>query len=102
MLAQFYNSERGKAMRIVVFNPNDPQPRVCDIAGDLHSMQDVVNGCIEVVRLHDGNAIVCNEDGTPRDLEPNRIIDGHVYRGTFFVARIMGEKIVSLTLKDAA
>jgi hypothetical protein len=64
-------------------------------------MQNVVGGAMNIVLLPDGNAIVSNKNAQIKNLEPNRLIDGHVVRGYFFVCRIFDEKFASITLIDA-
>jgi hypothetical protein len=83
-------------MRIVVFNPNDPTPRVHDLSV---SARDVVNGTAKLTLLPDGNVLVSNASSGG---EPNRMVDGHVVHGTFFVARLYEGELVGLTLADTA
>ena len=38
---------------------------------ELHEMQEIVGGWIEIVRLRDGSIMVVNEEGKVNRLEPN-------------------------------
>lgn len=80
--------------KIVIVEPNKKLPYKAVIDGSLESMQNLVDGWIEVCRppLHtDGAVIICNEEGKIRHLRPNRKLhfeDGVLYDvicGTFFI-----------------
>lgn len=57
-------------MRVLVKNPGkDPQTMV--ITNNLHLLQQLVDGPIEVHTLTDGLVMIVNEEGKLKNLEPN-------------------------------
>lgn len=61
-------------------------PEVTEINNDLKSMQEMVDGYIQIVPLGDDACIVCNEEGKLIGMEANRILGCDVIVGPFFVA----------------
>lgn len=87
------------------------RPYGATICPKLHSMQDIVGGCIQVVYdglLNDDAVIVCNEAGKLVGLPANRALrDGRskvqdVIHGTFMVVGTAGEDFTSLTPRQFA
>lgn len=87
------------------------RPYGATICPKLHSMQDIVGGCIQVVHdglLNDDAVIVCNEAGKLVGLPANRALrDGRskvqdVIHGTFMVVGTAGEDFTSLTPRQFA
>lgn len=79
---------------------------VREIAGDLKSMQELVDGQIEVMG-HDkipGLLYVVNEEGyvIPGRYKPNRRVynGGYTIMGNFFVVKAEGEEFVGLDDED--
>ena len=61
-------------MRVLVKNPGkDPQTMV--ITNNLHLLQQLVDGPIEVHTLTDGLVMIVNEEGKLKGLEPNFYVD---------------------------
>ena len=61
-------------MRVLVKNPGkDPQTMV--ITNNLHLLQQLVDGPIEVHTLTDGLVMIVNEEGKLKNLEPNFYVD---------------------------
>lgn len=87
------------------------RPYGATICPKLHSIQDIVGGCIQVVQdglLKDDAVIVCNENGKLVGLPANRALrDGRskvqdVIHGTFMVVGTAGEDFTSLTPQQFA
>ena len=90
-------------LKVLVVEPMKPC-EVREIPDSLKAMQEIVGGHIEFsAPFPDPAAIICNEQGKNLGLPYNRPLcglDGIPYDilcGTFFVARVEGEKLVSLT-----
>lgn len=89
------------------------RPYGATICPKLHSMQDIVGGCIQVVHdglLNDDAVIVCNEEGkrggyllpANRALRDSRGKVQDVICGTFMVVGTAGEDFTSLTPRQFA
>lgn len=55
----------------IVFKEPDKPPRTMVIPNDLHTLQQLVDGYIEVVRLNNGLLAIVNEEGKLRGLKPS-------------------------------
>lgn len=86
-------------IRILVVEPNQ-EPKVAKIKNELSSLQEIVNGLIEIVELECNVDIVCNEEGKINNLEVNRIITNDVICGTFFIVGQHKEDTISLSRKQ--
>ena len=84
--------ERMNAMNIIVYEPNK-EPYVKEIKGSLKSMQGIVGGYIETLRVMSDCVAVCNEEGTLKGLPLN---DRKWIRlcGTFFLCKTKGDEFV--------
>ncbi len=98
---------------VVLVKPGE-YAKIVEISDELESMQGVVGGYIEeYMPFDDDVAIICNEEGKLKGMEPNRSIytknnEGEERRsdiicGTFFVcyAPIESEKFLSMPEKLA-
>ena len=74
-------------MKILVVEP-EKEPYVKDIENELSDMQEVVGGLIEPIYFHDDDKalVFCNEEFLLNGSEPNRMVEGTLVHGTFFVA----------------
>lgn len=89
-------------MRVLYFKPGVIRPMIYRIDGDLASMQQTVGGYIETVPLGDGLVLVCDEEARLKGSPPNRVIDGIVICGAFFICRQGRDgDLTDLTLTDA-
>lgn len=79
--------EKYTKITVIVVEPNK-EPYKKQIRNDLYSLQDAVDGLIEVVHpFYDGDAvIVCNETGQLSNLPANRAVNSDVIVGTFIIA----------------
>lgn len=89
-------------IRVLVVEPGkDPEVRV--IENSLEAIQQIVQGCIECVTLHDKAGedldLICNEEGKIRNLQMNAIIPeiGDMIFGTFLIAGTNRDEFASLT-----
>lgn len=71
-------------MKILIVEPNkEPYESLLD--NKLEAMQSIVGGYIEIVKLDNDTALVCNEEGKLTELEGNRRVGQDVIAGTFFI-----------------
>lgn len=89
-------------IRVLVVEPGkDPEVRV--IENSLEGIQQIVQGYIECVTLHDKAGedlmLICNEEGKIRNLQMNAIIPeiGDMIFGTFLIAGTDRDEFASLT-----
>ena len=85
-----------KEIKILVVEPSKKPLEVRVIKNELHELQAIVGGYIEVVMLEDV-ALVCNEEGKLLNLKPNIRIGNDIICGTFFLCGVDGEDFASLT-----
>lgn len=90
-------------MKVVMLEPNKPA-YVKEIANDLASMQDIVEGYIEIIYpFEDENiGLVCNEEGKINGLPLNRAIRANgkiidVIAGTAFICDCSEDELQSLS-----
>lgn len=83
-------------------------PAVVEVDNELHALQRLVGGHIEVVPYsQDGKILlVCNEEGRLLELEPNRnVLLGEKYEqaifGDFLLVGARGEEFTDLTPEQA-
>ena len=74
-------------MKILVVEP-EKEPYVKEIGEELSDMQKVVGGLIEPIYFPDDDKalVFCNEEFLLNGSEPNRMVEGVLVHGTFFVA----------------
>ena len=77
-------------MEILIFNPNNPNPHRWVIDGSVQSAVDVVGGNHIRALPINGNLLLVYDQHAD---EPNRIIDGAVMHGTFFVCDRAGRDL---------
>lgn len=71
-------------IKVIVKEPGkDPEDKM--VKNELHALQKIVGGLIEVVPIGNGVLLVANEEGKIRDLPFNCKIAGHRIFGTFFL-----------------
>ena len=96
------SDEKYPLLKVLVVEPMKPC-RVQEFPGTLEAMQNIVGGYIETVHSFPDAVIVCNEEGKLLGLPFNRPLmdeNGQPYDilcGTFFIAGIGEEDLVSLT-----
>ena len=89
-------------IRVLVVEP-EKDPEVRTIENSLEGIQQIVQGYIECVTLHDKAGedlvLICNEEGKIRNLQMNAIIpeiDDMIF-GTFLIAGTDRDEFASLT-----
>lgn len=60
-------------------------PDVIELGNDLRSLQEAVDGHIEIVGLESGVGILLNEEGKLLQMEPNRRLGRDILVGVFYV-----------------
>ena len=83
-------------IRVIIKRPDEEFGHIAYIMNTLESLQAKVGGFIEVVRLTPKVAIICNEEGKLRGMDPNMRIDGTLLVGTIVIAGIDGEEFGSI------
>lgn len=71
-------------------------PRRVLLKNDLKTLQDIVGGYIEVVKIAYNIAIVCNEEGRLMNLQKNVVVNGRVYVGPILIVGVDGEDFDTL------
>ena len=90
-------------MKIVLVEP-EKEARITEIKGELHEMQEIVGGLIQVLYpwMDDWVALICNDEGKIMGLPLNRVLkDYDVIAGTFFVCGLSEDNFGSLTDQQA-
>lgn len=72
-------------IEVLIVEP-DKLPYEKTIINDLKSLQNEVDGLIEMVDIDDNASIICNEEGKILNLNLNRIVGNDVIAGNFFIA----------------
>jgi len=75
------------------------EPYVKEIPNDLETINKIIGGYMEVASLTDDLIVVCNEEGMRLDLPLNDNLGLNIL-GNFFVARIEGTDLASITDED--
>ncbi len=89
-------------LRVVVCRVGAP-PAIEMIPSGLKSMQAIVGGMIELIRLTRTVDMWCNDNALAEGLLPNRQVGDHYILGDFFIASHNAEgDTVGLTEEDAA
>lgn len=97
-------AEQKKEMQVLIVRPGEYAERV-KIDGSLKSMQDIVEGMIEVVYPWEERvALVCNDEGLLEGLPMNRYVPemGQPIAGTFFVCGFSDDRLTGLTDEQLA
>ncbi len=79
--------EKYSKIKVLIIEPGQ-EPRPAEIINDLYTLQDIVDGYIEITHPNDDGsvAVIFNEEGKLRGLSPNREISGNMYVGKLIVA----------------
>ncbi|MDD3453555.1 MAG: DUF3846 domain-containing protein [Bacilli bacterium] len=82
---------------ILKVEPNE-LPYEKEIINDLKSLQNEVDGLIEMIDIDDKTCLVCNEEGKLLGMDLNRVVGNDIIAGNFFISRFneTGD-LVSLT-----
>lgn len=80
----------------VVIKKVGQKPEVKEIKGELHEMQEIVGGHLEVIGLFDGIFCVLNEEGKLIGLPANFALTYDVIVGDVFFCSVRGEDFASL------
>ena len=83
-------------MMKVVIKKAGQKPEVKEIKGELHEMQEIVGGHLEVIGIFDGIFCVLNEEGKLIGLPANFALAYDVIVGDVFFCSVSGEDFASL------
>lgn len=75
------------------------EPYVKEIPNELEAINQIVEGYIETAPLINGLIVVYNEDGMHLGLPLNNNLGLNIF-GNFFVARVNGTELASITDED--
>ena len=85
---------------ILKVEPNE-LPYEKEIINDLKSLQNEVDGLIEMIDIDDNICLVCNEEGKLLNMDLNRVVGNDIIAGTFFISRFNeAGDLVSLTKEE--
>lgn len=79
-------------MRALFKAPENDKFREIVIPNDLHVLQQLVGGYIEVVTISEDAAVICNEEGHILRLPYNCEYEGVMYVGPILVVGVDGEE----------
>lgn len=94
----------GSSIRVIVKRPEDKVGKPMHIVPTLERLQGIVEGYIQHVPIGDGLALICNEEGKLREMEPNFVImDGlgqliDYIVGPVIVAGVKGEELADVPI----
>ena len=94
-----------KTIRVAVYRTG-MEMAIEEIPAGLESYQEIVGGYIAHVPLMiDDLVLICNEEGIPLGLSPNRVHrwpngETEMIRGDFFVCRVLDDDYAGLTDDD--
>ncbi len=77
----------GKQVKILVKRVGKA-PEVITIENKIETMQGIVGGWLEEVRVNDRMVLMCNEEGRLKNLPPNVVVQGHLIVGDCFLCRV--------------
>lgn len=89
-------------IRVIIKRPDEKYGHVAWISNTLENLQKTVDGYIETVTIATDAAIVCNEEGKLRNLEPNMTILGEPFVGTIIFVGVKGEEFTDFPLNFEA
>ena|SRR5579864_3114881 len=94
-----------RVIKVAHFIVGHPYPQYKAVEDELKTLQDLVGGFIEMVRLPNGLVLLCNEEGLMRRLPVGfAVMANHgvqTIHGNFFVCRESGENFASLRETDS-
>jgi hypothetical protein len=76
------------------------EPEQVTITNELAEFQRLVGGYIEAVHLQCGLLLICNEEGLLIGALPNRMVEGGIYHGDFFICRQEGAEFAGVQPGD--
>lgn len=85
---------------LVVYQPADSKHDVKVIDNNLETLQDIVNGYIEVVNIGNGILLVCNEEGKIHQLKPNLVVGNDTIVGDVVFVADAGDDFGSLSAEQ--
>lgn len=87
-------------MKVLYFKVGEV-PSVIEVDESLESLQDLVGGYLEVVKIPSFSKVilVCNEEGRLLSLQPNKILKSirETIYGDFFICEYDGEEMCSIS-----
>ena len=86
-------------IRVLIVKPNK-EPYQAKIEHSLESLQEVVEGLIEIVELENNVDLICNEEGKINNLELNRLVFNDIIAGTFIITGQHKGETISLSRKQ--
>ena len=72
-------------LRVVAKEPDKPAYEA-RVANNLRALQQAVRGYIETFTLDKNAVVICNEEGKPKGMEENCVINNQLFVGTIFIA----------------
>lgn len=87
----------------VLYKKPGEAPVVLQIHSSLSELQELVGGYIEIVKLGEDIAIICNEEGKLKGLEANFYVEAidDIIVGPAVFCRIEGEELASIGSNDS-
>ena len=87
-------------MRILYYEVGRTNVEI-NIPNELKTLQDLVGGHLETVKVNADLSVVCNEEGLILNLPYNRVVNGQIIFGNFFITKFDGiDDFTDLTDED--
>lgn len=83
-------------IKVIIKRPDEEIGHITWISDTLKNLQNIVGGPIEIVTIAKNAAIICNEEGRIRGLEPNAKICGIDFVGDVIIVGVNGEELTSV------
>ena len=89
-------------IRVILKRPDEVFGHVTNISDTLENLQRTVGGPIEVFRIADDMAVICNEEGKLLGLEENMRIGSEILVGNLIFIGVDGEEFcdIPMAFKD--
>lgn len=91
-------------MQVLLYKVGQP-PEVIDVEYELHAMQKLVDGNLEILGIGEDYILVADEEGILKNKPVNRMVlrGGHAISivGDFFICKSAGEDLVGVTDQEA-
>ena len=91
-------------MNVLMYKVGQP-PEVIDVEYELHAMQELIDGYLQVLGIGEGFILVADEEGVLKNKPVNRVLKLNGFnttiQGDFFICKAEGENFAGITDQEA-
>lgn len=91
-------------MNVLMYKVGQP-PEVIEVENELHALQELVDGYLEVLGIGEGFILVADEEGVLKNRPVNRVVRlsgfNTTIQGDFFICKAEGEEFTGITEQEA-